>query len=80
MGLIRLLLFLMVAWLAWRLYRSWRAKLAAPRPAAPLAREPMVKCALCGVHLPAGQALQHEQEHFCSPDHRRRHLEGRGRD
>lgn len=77
MGLIRILLFLMVAWLAWRLYRNWQAKLKAPPSTTPLPRESMVKCEVCGVHVPEQQALHHEGLHFCSTEHRRRHLEAK---
>lgn len=40
---------------------------APPRPAAPAA---MVRCAQCGVHLPADEALRDGELHYCSPAHR----------
>ena len=40
-----------------------------PMPAAPAA-QPIVACAQCGVHLPAGEALPGRGGVFCSDAHR----------
>ena len=32
--------------------------------------QPMVRCAHCGVHLPAGEAVPDGSLHYCSPAHR----------
>ncbi len=37
----------------------------------------MVRCARCGLHVPAASALQDGQDWYCSPEHRRL---GRGDD
>jgi uncharacterized protein len=31
----------------------------------------MVRCAHCGLHLPAGSALRDGEHWYCSPEHRR---------
>jgi len=50
---------------------------SAPRPAPPpQAAEPppeaMVRCAECGMHLPASEALPGRGGQFCTPEHRSR--------
>jgi uncharacterized protein len=56
-------------WLAKR-YRSrgGRTEDATPRP-----EEDMVRCALCGVHLPRSESLMTRGSHYCSPEHQRQH-------
>jgi len=43
---------------------------ARPGPGAPSAREAMVSCAQCGLHLPSGEALPGRGGVFCSEGHR----------
>jgi len=68
MGLFRLLFWIAliaaVVWL-WRRLRSPRTE-APPKVAdAP----PMVRCAHCGLHVPAVEAVSHEQRWYCSRQH-----------
>ncbi|ACR27691.1 PP0621 family protein [Burkholderia glumae] len=47
-----------------------------PRPSAartPSLPEPMVRCALCGVHTPKGDAVEAGGDYFCSREHAARH-------
>lgn len=44
---------------------------AAPRP--PADPQAMVRCAHCGVHLPAQDALGGARGRYCSAEHRRLH-------
>jgi uncharacterized protein len=72
-----------LALLVWLIRRSARgnrddapaAPPAQPRPAAGpriAAPEEMVRCATCGLHLPASDALPApDGRHFCSVEHRR---------
>jgi uncharacterized protein len=42
-----------------------------PQPPAPPAREDMLSCAHCGLHLPRGEALPGRGGVFCGEAHRR---------
>lgn len=67
--MIRLLFWILLFALAWWF---WRKATRPQRPAsAPREEqaEPMVRCAQCGVHVPRAQALQHEQNWYCSRAH-----------
>ncbi|WLE58003.1 deaminase [Burkholderia plantarii] len=47
-----------------------------PRPSAaraPSLPEPMVRCAVCGVHTPKGDAIAAGGDYFCSREHAARH-------
>lgn len=63
-----------VAWFAWQAWRrAERAQQArterAARPESALP-EPMLQCTVCGVHLPASEALTDEGQPFCGVAHR----------
>ncbi|BAP13339.1 MAG: hypothetical protein AOY29_05390 [Alcanivorax borkumensis] len=76
MGLIRLIIIAALIYLAWRVMKQL---LAQARPTAPdnSTSNPqiMVKCAQCGVHVPAPDAFSHGGLHFCSQEHQRQYLE-----
>lgn len=70
MGLFRLLFWIALIVVAIWLWR----RLVKPRPDAPRSTSeapPMVRCAHCGVHVPASEALPSEERWYCS----RLHLE-----
>lgn len=83
MGRLLFVLLLVVAVLLWWKHRQRGARRDAAPPAPPAPpREPagpetMVRCAECGVHLPASQALPGRGGVFCSQAHRER-FEARG--
>jgi uncharacterized protein len=52
--------------------RAARPASAASAPP-PLAAEPMVRCASCGVHAPASDSIVVGQQHFCCADHARQY-------
>jgi len=57
-------------------YLLWRAKHRAPRDDGPAAAPPlpqdMVRCPVCSVHLPRGDALAaSDGQLYCSAEHRR---------
>ncbi|AYQ87245.1 MULTISPECIES: PP0621 family protein [Burkholderia] len=54
------------------------AQPAAGRPAS--LPEPMVRCAVCGVHTPKGEAIAAAGEYFCCPEHAARQTSSAGRD
>jgi uncharacterized protein len=67
--LILILIVLLVLWLA----RSSRRAVppAAPRPSdEPAKQQPMLACALCGLHLPRDEALPGRGGVFCGEAHR----------
>lgn len=72
----RYLLFVVLAYLAWRWYVAQRPKdtpAVPPSPPQPTvgAAEKMVRCAHCGIHLPQSEALAGVGAlHFCSDAHR----------
>ncbi|MBD3670512.1 MAG: hypothetical protein HUJ29_07030, partial [Gammaproteobacteria bacterium] len=73
MGLIRLLLFILAAWLIWWLLRPLfggkkEPKLKKDDTAGQV--ENMVRCAHCGLNLPASEAIREGDLHYCSPQHR----------
>ncbi|UCD67745.1 MAG: hypothetical protein JSW48_13090 [Betaproteobacteria bacterium] len=45
--------------------RDWQ------RQASGAITEDMVRCKLCGVHLPRSESLEFGDEYFCSEEHRR---------
>ena len=84
MILFRVLLFLVVAWFAWHTVRRWiRGVQAQARGTTntdqrkPLPGGKIVKCSYCEVHLPEREAVQKEDEWFCSTEHARLYLSRR---
>jgi len=64
---------LFVAYLVWRNDRVDRGGGKRRAPAAPAAPQPMVACALCGLHLPEADAVRgNDGRHFCGQEHRLR--------
>lgn len=76
----RVLFWIALFILAWWLWRK------ATRPARTSTQEPreeqtvpMVRCAQCGVHVPRSNALQDEQNWYCSRAHLEQDRADRGR-
>ena len=80
LGLPKLLLFLLLGWLAWRIYQRWQSqRLQLPKDREPnkpaVSRsEDMVRCRQCEVFFPASQAIYAQGEHFCCEAHRKQFL------
>lgn len=74
MGLTRLLTLLAFAWIGWLLYRRWqrfqqqRRKMPVKR-AETTSSGTMLRCAHCGVHVLAEEALMHQQQAYCCVAH-----------
>ena len=71
----RLLLWAIIAFVAWWLLRPRRKVTAAPPPAAargPASAPPeeMVDCASCGLHFPASEAVRDGGRVYCCAAHR----------
>jgi uncharacterized protein len=72
----RLLLWAIIAFVAWWLLRP-RRKASAPVPPPAAARgfagappEAMVDCAACGLHFPASEAVRDGEHVYCCAAHR----------
>jgi len=65
-----IVIVLAVLWLARAGRRRVNPPAARPGPGAPSAREAMVSCTQCGLHLPSGEALPGRGGVFCSEGHR----------
>ncbi len=80
LGLPKLLLLLVLAWLAWRVYKRWQTqRLSLPKtqkPGQPPASssEDMVRCRQCQVFFPASQAIYAQGDSFCCEAHRKQFL------
>ena len=78
MGLFRLLTFILVVLVAWRMIKNYRATVAKRENNSDTAkipvREKMVKCEVCDVHLPKEEAIiarDGDSDYwFCTPEHR----------
>lgn len=64
----------MLALVGWKLWTASQRRIERarrePRPGAGNAVEPMVRCAHCGVHLPASDAVTAAGLVYCCPAHR----------
>lgn len=71
MNLIRVLI---IGLLAWLVYRMIRKALSKPRTRGPRQAERlstnMVRCEVCGVHVPQSEALERDGVFYCSTEHR----------
>ena len=74
----RLLLWVLLGFIAWMLLRPKRRSAPPPSaargpaaPAAPVVKpEVMVDCAACGLHFPASEAIRDDAWPYCSSAHR----------
>jgi YHS domain-containing protein len=82
MGLFRLLTFILIAIVAWRMIKNYQRATAKKDSSSEKAkisvREKMVKCEICNIHLPKEEAIagdingdNNDSEYwFCSPEHK----------
>ncbi len=76
MGLFRLLTFILVVLVAWRMIKNYQASLARrsshAEPEKVLVREKIVKCELCDIHIPREEAIAGNRDEvwFCSQEHK----------
>lgn len=68
-GMLKLLLFGLLAWAFVLVLRSKLAKTSSPDQHASPAEEQVVPCAHCGIHVPASQAIKHHEHTFCCQQH-----------
>lgn len=79
MGLIRLLIIAALIYLAWRVVKNLLSQANSRDNSSPDSSsrdaQAMLKCAQCGVHVPAPEAFTHNGLHFCCQEHQRLYLE-----
>ena len=78
MGLIRLLIIAALIYLAWRVAKNLLSQTGSRSNTGTDADrdgQAMLKCAQCGVHVPAPEAFTHNGRHFCCQEHQRLYLE-----
>lgn len=69
MNLIRLLLLALAIWLFTLVVKRYLALARRKRGETPRIGT-MVRCAVCGLHVPEAEALKRHDQYFCSTEHR----------
>ena len=70
MNLFRILLIALGIWIVIVLLRNAQARRKVNKPRPEDKVENMVRCSLCGLHLPEKDALRRGDHYFCSAAHR----------
>lgn len=71
MGLIKLLLLLALAYIAYSFWRRMKAAQADKHRHTPPSQAPrMVRCTHCQLHLPESLALRQDDQWYCCSEHR----------
>lgn len=70
MGLIKLFILLVLAYIAWVFWRRLQATRADKLRPKPSQAPRMVRCAQCQLHLPENLALRQDDKWYCSSEHR----------
>ena len=76
MGLIRLLIIALIAWIVFSALKDWLNRPDQPKKRAGGEIEQMVKCAHCGLHVPESEAIRAGGSYYCSNAHRDAHRHG----
>lgn len=71
MGLIRLLIWIFIIWMAISFIKRWLNS-PSKKPRAPKAKriETFVACHKCGLHIPQQEAIESQGRYYCSESHR----------
>jgi uncharacterized protein len=75
MGLVRLLLLIVVAVLAYRMLRGWLSR-RSPPPKGLITGGHMVACDHCGLFVLETEAVKSGNRFYCTEEHRRLHDQG----
>ncbi len=76
MGIIRLITVIAVIWLVWFFYKRFQQGLMSAKHARAEANKKnksflnVKKCAVCGVHVPESEVLEHNGRYYCSIEHK----------
>ncbi len=65
------LLLIVLAGIAWWLWRKSRVSDSSAQPPVPRAAEYMVKCSHCGVNQPISESILADGRYYCCAAHRR---------
>lgn len=79
--MVRLLLLIAIAAVAWYLYRRIvvAPKIPPTTPPPPAAGpDPVTRCEECGVHVPEKNGVRFQDKFFCGPDHLNSYLRKNG--
>lgn len=78
--MVRLLLLIAIAAVAWYLYRRIvvAPKIPPPTPPPEAGPDPVTRCEECGVHVPEKNGVRFQDKFFCSPDHLNSYLRKNG--
>lgn len=68
--LIRLIIFLLIGWLLFRLVRDWLNRRPKIKKPADEIIDTMVRCIQCDVHLPRQNAIEKDGQFFCCEEHK----------
>lgn len=68
MNLLRLIFIALVVWVVIALVRNYMRRAVPPKQPARIGT--IVRCAKCGLHIPAGEALVKDERYYCSAAHR----------
>jgi uncharacterized protein len=69
--LAKFLLLIAVFIIAYMVIKSGARRRDWPKQAPGSIEEDMVRCKVCGVHLPRSESVESRDEYFCSEEHRR---------
>lgn len=69
--LAKFLLLIAVFIIAYMVIKSGTRRRDWPKQAPKSVGEDMVRCKVCGVHLPRSESLEYRDEFFCSEEHQR---------
>ncbi len=67
----KFLLLIAVFIIAYMVIKSGARRRDWPKQSPGSVAEDMVRCKVCGVHLPRSESLEFRDEYFCSEEHRR---------
>jgi len=72
MAFLRVLILVLIVWLVWRMLMR---RLLGPRQKTQGAQGParigkMVRCEVCGLHVPVEESVSDGEHHFCGEAHR----------
>lgn len=67
--LLRIAIFLILGWLAWRLVRRLMVSEKLPVKPSDQDKIEVIPCVVCGVHIPRNDALMHDNKAYCSATH-----------
>ena len=78
MTLIRILIIALVVWLLLRMIQNWARRSRLNQKGNKPQIETVVRCRHCGLHIPKHEALESDNNYYCSQEHLRLHQDDPG--